>query len=193
MALKYESNSRPFPEICPKRITMKTTLLKYGPIALGIMLAFFLFSMVVGQNLDYGMQEILGYLSMLVALSVIYFAIRHYRDEVRGGELTFGAGLGLGMIISLLSGVGAAIADVIFTTVVEPDFMEKFTETELARLKDSLPPEEYEQASAELLEQMAAFGSPAILAALMFITVVMIGFVISLISAFLLKRPAVAG
>ena len=170
-----------------KQITMKATVLKYGLRALIIMFAFFLFAMLVAQSLPYSTQEVLGYAAMLSALSVIYFAIKHHRDEVMGGRITLGKGLTIGLIISAFAGVGSAIADLVYTTVIAPDFVETFKEAELERLRSSLPPAEYEQAAATLLEQIEWMGSPAVLALLMFVTVLILGFIISLISAFILR------
>lgn len=167
---------------------MKATILKYGLRALIIMFAFFLFAMLVAQQLPYSTQEILGYAAMISALSVVYFAIKHYRDEVMDGRVSLGKGLGIGLIISLFAGLGSAIADLVYTTIIAPDFVETFKEAELERLKASLPPEEYEQAAANLLEQIEIMGSPIMLALLMFVTVVIIGFIISLISAFILRQ-----
>lgn len=167
---------------------MKATITKYGLRALIIMFAFFLFSMLVAQQLPYSVQEILGYAAMISALSVVYFAIKHYRDEVMDGRVSLGKGLSIGLIISVFAGLGSAIADLVYTTIIAPDFVEKFTETELERLKSSLPPEEYEQAAADLMAQIDLMGSPIMLALLMFFTVVIIGFIISLISAFILRR-----
>lgn len=167
---------------------MKATVIKYGLRAFIIMFTFFLFAMVVAQQLPYSTQELLGYAAMISALSVIYFAIKHYRDEVSNGQVSLGKGIGIGLIISAFSGLGSAIADILYTTVIAPDFVETFKQAELDRLKAALPPEEYEQAAAKLLEQVELMGSPFILALLMFVTVVIIGFIISLISAFLLRR-----
>ena len=167
---------------------MRSTLLKYGLLALLLMLSLFLLSMVAFQNFSYSTQEALGYISMLVALSVIYFAVRHYRDGVNGGYITFGRGLLIGLIITQFAAVGSAIADLIFTTAVNPDFITEFRDAELERLRNTLSPEEFEKASAELLEQIAQLGSPVVLAVLMFATVVILGFIISLLSAFFLKK-----
>jgi len=166
---------------------MKSTILKYGSRAFATMLILFLLAFLIGKGKSYSVQETLGYLTIVISLSLVYFAIRHYRDEVNGGHLSFGQGLGLGMIISACAGLGSAIADAIYTTAIYPDFIEEYTQYELDKMKASLPPAEFETASAELLAQIEWMGTPAILALVMFATVILIGLIVSLISSLRLR------
>lgn len=169
---------------------MKSTVLKYGPRAFAAMLLLFLLAFVVGKGRSYSVQEVLGYLSITVALSVVYFAIRHFRDVANGGELSVLEGLGLGTIISACAGLGAGIADAIYTTFIYPDFIEEYTQYELGKMKETLSPADYETASADLLTQIEWMGTPIMLALVMFVTVLLIGFIVSLISSILLRRTA---
>ena len=167
---------------------MKATLLKYGPAAFISMLVLFALGLIVGQNLDYSTQEIVGYLTMILSLSLVYFAIRHYRDRENDGQLTFGRGMAIGMIISACAGVGIAIADAFHTTVINPNFITEFIDRELANLKANLPADEYDAAAAELMSQIDMMGSPFALAVLMFVTVLLIGVMVSLISSLVLRK-----
>lgn len=167
---------------------MKSTVITYGLRAFAAMFILFLLAFVLGKEQSFTVQEVLGYLSITVSLSLIFFAIRHYRDEVNAGELSLGRGLSLGLSISACAGLGAAIADAIYTTVINPNFIKEYTQHELDKMKAVLPPAEFETASAELVASMASMGSPTMLALIMFVTVVLIGFIVSLISSVILKR-----
>jgi len=167
---------------------MKATLLKYGPAAFLSMLILFGLGLLVGQQLDYSAQEIVGYLTMILSLSLVYFAIRHFRDRENNGQLSFGRGMAIGMIISACAGLGIAIADAFYTTVINPNFVTEFTDRELSRLKAELPAEEYDAAAAALMEQIDMMGSPLALAVLMFVTVLLLGLMISLISSLILRN-----
>lgn len=166
---------------------MKATLLKYGSAAFLSMLILFGLGLLVGQQLDYSTQEIVGYLTMILSLSLVYFAIRHFRDRENGGRLTFSRGMAIGVIISACAGVGIAIADAFYTTVINPNFVTEFTDRELSRLKAELPAEEYDAAAAALMEQIDMMGSPLALAVLMFVTVLLLGVMVSLISSLVLR------
>src|SRR6266571_4222100 len=49
--------------------------------------------------------EWIGYASMLIALSMVFFGIKSYRDNYAGGKITFWKGVQIGLLISLIAGV----------------------------------------------------------------------------------------
>src|SRR5215210_8579992 len=53
-------------------------------------------------NFDNGM--IWGYATMIIALSLVFFGVKSYRDN-NGGHITFLKGLQVGTLISLISAV----------------------------------------------------------------------------------------
>ena len=68
---------------------MKSTLTKYGMYGLLTGLFIFMLHLVFGiNNLDYSTNEILGYVSIFLSLSFVFFGIKHYRDHVNNGEIT---------------------------------------------------------------------------------------------------------
>jgi len=167
---------------------MKKTVLKYGSYGLLTGVVLFLLSILLTKNLDYSLQEILGYVTMAATLSFIFFGIKHYRDKVNNGVVNFGKALIIGLLISALVGVGVAIADYIYTTVINPDFAQDYLERTIAILEADYSGAELEAKIAELTQQMEDYGGSGFMAALMFITVVVIGFIISLISGLILQR-----
>ena len=92
------------------------------------------------------------------------------------------------MLIAILVGIGIGVADYIYTTVINPNFATDYLDKSLKTLQETLTPEAYEIKKAELTQQMQDYGSSSFMAFLMFATVVMIGVVISIISAFILQR-----
>ena len=83
---------------------MKKTVLTYGPIAgVIIVLLMALFIGLMSKEQDFQMGEILGYASMIVALSTIFVGIRKYRDDELGGMITFGKAFQVGLLITLVA------------------------------------------------------------------------------------------
>ena len=74
---------------------MKKIVLKYGTIASIIVVGIPAVSMVfTGSGRDsFDMGEVIGYSSMIVAMGLVYFAMRYFRDKENEGELTFGQGM----------------------------------------------------------------------------------------------------
>ena len=95
---------------------MKSTVIKYGLYGFLAGLIIFTLHLVLGiENLDYSTNEILGYVSIFLSLSFIFFGIKHYRDKVNNGVITMGKAIAIGLLISLLVGLGIAIADFCYT------------------------------------------------------------------------------
>ncbi len=155
-----------------KILFMKSTVIKYG--LYGFITAGILFTLglVFGKNLSYSAQEVIGYASIVICLLFVFFGIKHFRDNVNNGSVSFGKALSIGIMISVLAGLGVALVDAIYTTFINPDFFDQYAQRmeEMGR-------------SDEVIEM----GS-GLMAAVMFMTVVVIGFIISLISSLILHR-----
>mgnify|MGYP000633923925 CR=1 FL=1 len=91
---------------------MKNTVIKYGLYGLITGIILFLAAILLGKGLSYSTQEVLGYVSMVACLSFVFFGIKHYRDLVNNGILSIGKALVIGILISVLVGVGVAIAGI---------------------------------------------------------------------------------
>lgn len=152
---------------------MKQAVLKYG--LYGLLTGFVIFTvhLVVGINkFDYSTNEILGYASIFLSLSFIYFGIKHYRDHLNNGMISLGKAILIGVFISLLVGLGIAMADFIYTKFINPSF---FSDYETALI---------EQGRADEIFEMSSTTAALFMLAL----VTIIGFIISLISALILQR-----
>ncbi|WP_298237397.1 DUF4199 domain-containing protein [uncultured Algibacter sp.] len=167
---------------------MKNTIFKYGLYSLICGFLFFglPFLLGMGVNFDYG--ELIGYASMILSLLFVYFGIKHYRDKVNNGKVSLGKAIAIGMLISLFSAVGVALFDYIYTTQINPDFATEYMDYSIKKMEATLSPEELIIKKAELTQQMEEYGGSGFMAFLMFITVILIGFVISLISGLILQR-----
>lgn len=167
---------------------MKRTVLKFGFFGLITALILFSLALVFAKSLDYSTQEIIGYLTMAASLIFTYFGIKHYRDKENNGAISIGKALQIGLLISIFAGLGFGIVDYIYTTMINPDFAVEYQEHMLSSMREELPAEEFAIKSEELKQQMKDYGSPSFMAFIMFFSVVIIGFIISLISALILQR-----
>ncbi len=151
---------------------MKKTVLKFGSYGLIAGLIIILSALYFGQDLSYSSQEVLGYLSIIISLSFVFFGIKHFRDIENEGKVGFGKAITIGLLISLLTALGFAIADYIYTTAINPDFIEEYRAAMLEK--------GYEGDIPEITSGLGAF--------VMFMTVTLIGLIISLISALILQK-----
>ncbi len=167
---------------------MKNTIIKYGVLSVITASVLFFLALTLGKTFDYSTQEIIGYLTMVVSLSFVYFGIKHFRDNENNGVVSFGKALLIGVLISACAGIGFGFIDYIYTTQINPEFASEYLEKSLETMKATLSPEEFEIKKKELTVQMEQYGGSGFMACIMFVTVLIIGFIISLISAMFLQR-----
>ncbi|MEX0288779.1 MAG: DUF4199 domain-containing protein [Flavobacteriaceae bacterium] len=167
---------------------MKNTVLRYGIYGGVAICGLFLLSWFIGGELDYTTQEVIGYASMIVSLSFVYFGVRHFRDKENSGTINFKKALLVGVLISLITALAFGILDVIYVKFINPDFMTEYYDTLIAELRETLPPAEFEIERQKMESQREMFSNTFMSFLVMFLTVFVIGFIISLISALLLQR-----
>jgi len=170
---------------------MKNTILKYGVYAFITASVLFLGGFLLGKqlDLDFNTMAVFGYASMVLSLVFVYSGIKHFRDHVNDGKVTLGKAIVIGLLISLFSAIGFAIVDYIYTTSINPNFAVEYKDYTLAQLNEAnLSVEELKAKTAELEASMDMMGSSGFMAFIMFATVMIIGFIISLISGLILQR-----
>ncbi len=167
---------------------MKKTVIKFGLYGALTICILFLISWFLLSDLPFGTQEILGYVSMILSLGFVYLGIRHFRDKENEGRVSFKKALVIGILISLITALAFGILDVIYTEILNPDFMNEYYDATVENMRNSLPPDEFKVQLAEIEAQKQLFSSPIFSFALMASTVFVIGFIISLISALILQR-----
>lgn len=151
---------------------MKSTVLKYGIRGLVIGIVIFGLHLSLLNSFDYGTNEILGHISILLSLSVIYFGLKHYRDQVNDGELSLVKAIIIGVLISMLVGIGVGIVDFIYTKYINPEFFDDYAQM----LRD-------QGREDEVMEM-----SSGIMAAFMWAIVTVYGIIVSIVSGLILQR-----
>jgi putative flippase GtrA len=166
---------------------MKKTVLKFGLYGFCTAAVLFFLALVLGSELSYKAQEIIGYSSIVISLLFVFFGIKNYRDKENNGYISFGRALGVGMLITLFAALGFAIIDFVYTSYINPEFVESYMNHSIEKLQLEYSGEELANKTKEVKESfegMTSFG----LALFMFSTVILIGFIISLISSLVLNK-----
>ncbi len=86
---------------------MRKSYLKWGLIS-GAILIFLnlIFYALSGFEMDMSSTgEVFGYSAMIISLLLIFAGIRNYRDKKQNGKISFGKGLALGTMISVVAAV----------------------------------------------------------------------------------------
>lgn len=169
---------------------MKKLVLTYGIIG-GLVVASMLIitTTIYHQSGNIEGGAIYGYASMLLAFSLIFFGIKKYRDQNSEGKITFGTAFKMGFLITLIAPTIYVITWLIDYYYFMPDFMEKYAEQTITKLKN-------EGAAQEIIDtttrDMASFAemykNPFFNAMITFAEILPVGLIVTLISAAILKR-----
>ncbi|QKJ30481.1 DUF4199 domain-containing protein [Mucilaginibacter mali] len=174
---------------------MKTTIIRYGLYGAALQIVFFIiYWLILRVQItpeNYNTQEITGYLEILASLCFVYFGIRYYRDQVNGHIITFGKALGIGLLISLIPAIAFGLLDQLYTKMVDPHFLEKWTNIQVEQLRKSTPPAEFPAKVKALKAEIETYSNPFIGWLVMFLTVFFIGVIVSAVSALILKRKTI--
>lgn len=166
---------------------MKKTVIKFGLFGFITACASFLLSLLLGSDTGYGSKEVLGYSAIVLSLTFVFFGIKNFRDKENNGVISFGKALGIGMLITVFAALGFSIIDFIYTSYIDPDFMQNYLTHSIEQLQQKHSGEELQTKIAELkasYEGMTSFT----LALFMFCIVTLIGFIISLVSSLVLNK-----
>ena len=169
---------------------MLRTILKYGVIA-GVVVGgfeFLTFAAFSGMPpLKYGM--VIGYTTMLIALSAVFVGIKRHRDVDRGGVIGFWPAFAVGLGISFIAGIFYVVAWEAVQAMTHMDFASSYAK---AIIEDETAKGASAEALAKLTADMAAFkvqyAEPLFRLPMTFIEIFPVGVLVSLVSAGLLRN-----
>jgi hypothetical protein len=176
---------------------MKKTGLIFGVIG-GTLISAMMLALVmllVNGTMGFDGSELLGYGSMVLALSAIFFGIKSYRDNHLRGSIKFLKGLQVGLFITLVASLMYVATWEIFILTRPADaatFMAKYSECQLDKFKaGGATPEEIDLKTQEMAGFMKMYENPLIRMGMTMMEILPVGIVVTLISAAVLRRKQV--
>jgi len=166
---------------------MKKIIIRYGTYSALTLIVLFGLTFLFGKNLDFGASEKIGYASMFIGMIFVYLGIREYRETVGEGKISFWQAVKVGLLIVTIPSIAFGVLDVIYVTIINPDFVDNFYNYSLAEMKTNLSAAEYEVKAKEMESQREMFSNPFFQFVIMGLTVFLVGVVASFISSFVLK------
>jgi hypothetical protein len=169
---------------------MLRTILKYGVIAGLVVGGFELITFTAFSGmppLKYGM--LIGYTTMLIALSAVFVGIKRHRDVDRGGVIGFWPAFGIGLGASFIAGIIYVVAWEALQAMTHMDFATSYANAIIAS-------EKAKGASAEALAKLGAdmaafkvqYANPMFRLPMTFAEIFPVGVLVSLVSAGLLRN-----
>jgi hypothetical protein len=170
---------------------MKKIILVYGLIAGTIVGAMLLITMPLYESgtLKFENGQLLGYTTMVIALSLVFFGIKSFRDNYSGGTITFWGGLKIGLLITLVASLIYALSWEISYNTMKGDFLKLMNDKSMEKMKKQGASE---ASLAEAQKQMNDFAvmykNPVFRFTITMLEIAPVGLIISLLSAGLLRR-----
>ncbi|MBP6010865.1 MAG: DUF4199 domain-containing protein [Alphaproteobacteria bacterium] len=159
-----------------------------GLIVIGAMIAVIAAS---GGNPEMSDHSLfLGYLIMIVALSMIFFGIKRYRDHELGGVIKFLPALMMGVAISVVAGIIYVAVWEVYMAATNHSYINAFiTHAIEAEKAKGLTGAALDKMIAEMEAFKVQYANPLFRLPMTFLEIFPVGLVISLISAALLRLP----
>jgi hypothetical protein len=160
-----------------------------GAIAAGLM--WLLIAVQNGGLVDIEHGMTLGYATMIIALSLVFFGIKSYRDN-NGGRITFLKGLQVGILISLVCAVCYAGSWELYYRGSGQEFLQKYTAHYIDQMKKSGSSDaEVAKTEAEMANFAEMYENFFVRFGFTLMEILPVGIIVTLISALLLRRREV--
>lgn len=165
---------------------MRKIVWTFGIIAGLITVAMFIVNMPAdGEAMDFENGMLYGYVTMLIALSTIFFAAAQYRKKYTEGHLKFGKAFLIGLYISLIAAAIYTLGWEIYYTNFATDFVEQYVEFQREQLIESgLSADEVDSQMADQEQSMALYKENRFFRmGMTFLEIFPVGLLVSLIVA----------
>lgn len=163
---------------------MRKFILLYGlPIGLLIISMFWIGN--PDGEIDMENGELIGYTTMIVALSSIFFAVRQYRDQKLGGKIKFLPAFLLGLYITLVAGLVYVIGWEIYYGQYGGQFTEMYADMQRTQLTEAgLDEATIEAKISESADMMELYNNNTLVRmGITYMEILPVGLVVSLIVA----------
>lgn len=169
---------------------MLQKILFYGALA-GLIVGIPMFGLALAMEghppLAYGM--IIGYLTMLIALSTVFVAIKRHRDAELGGLIGFWPAFGLGLGISFVASVMYVLAWEAVQAVTHMDFATSYAQVLIEEQRArGVSAAALAKTIAEMEQFKVDYANPLFRLPMTFTEIFPIGVLVSLVSAALLRN-----
>lgn len=165
--------------------------LVYGGIA-GAIIICVISAGLVFELPDHLRSEWFGYLVMLAGLSLIFVAVKRYRDVERGGIIRFLPALGLGLGVALVAAILYVLGWEAVLAGSGRDFIAEYSAGIVQSMQaDGAPAAAIQAKQAELAQIGEAYKNPLFRMPITFLEIAPVGLIVAFVSAAILRDPRV--
>ncbi|WP_428658290.1 DUF4199 domain-containing protein [Runella sp.] len=160
--------------------TTARTALKFGLIAGVAYIIFTTILYVSGQAAN----SSLAWISVIIPITTMVLAMKEFRTS-NGGFLSYGQGLGIGTLMSAISGFISATYSYIYNEFIDPTLRQQI----LDKVREDLENRGMDDAQIEQAVEMSQkFSTPGLTFVFGILGAIVIGFIIALIISAIMKK-----
>jgi Protein of unknown function (DUF4199) len=172
-----------------KKIVLINGIIAGALVSLMLLITQYIFR-ANGTTLDYGM--LIGFSTMIISLSLIFVAIKTYRDRHQNGIITFGKAFQIGILIAVIASLMYATTWEIYFNTAGADFVEWYSKAQMDKLAQEGASETAQAEMKASLDSMATmYQNPLMRFSMTLMEIFPVGLIITLISAGLLRKKEV--
>jgi hypothetical protein len=169
---------------------MKKTVIKFGLMA-GLIASVWMLGSIAWchETGTYEGNMMLGFASMIIAFSLMFPAVKGYRDKQNNGIISFGKAFKMALLIALIGSSVYVVAWLIDYYFFIPDFMERFAHQLTIKAQNS------GKSAAEIAAKLKEIDSmkkiyDSIWGVILYtyLEILPVGIIVALITALVLKR-----
>jgi hypothetical protein len=160
--------------------SVKAVAIRYGLLT-GFVTVIYSFILYVAEQSE---NKALSFVSALILIAGIYLAHKHFKKE-NDGYMTYGQGLSLGALLSIIVGLLSGIFTYIYLKFIDSTYLERIREMQIVALeKQNRSDEEIEQA----MSIMDMLMKPEMMVVWAVVGTLLLGFLLSLVIAAITKH-----
>ncbi|RNC84746.1 MAG: DUF4199 domain-containing protein [Balneola sp.] len=171
---------------------MRKIILVYGSIVGAVIIGSMtlgIYAARAGADSFFASQT-LGFSIMAIGFSMIFVAIKKYRDETLGGVIKFNTAFKIGLGISLIASIVYVIVWEINLYVTDYSFIEDYPKSIIEKsIQSGATDEEIEALTEQMTNSMENYKNPVFRLPITFSEIFPVGLIISLVGAFLFRNP----
>ena len=167
---------------------MKKVVLTFGLIS-GAVIAGLMWLMLALMKAGFSSHSLLmGYATMVIALSLVFFGIKSFRDN-NGGKITFFKGLQIGILISLISALCYGISWEAYYRTSGSEFMQQYSTQYIEQMRaNGSTEDEVAKAQKEMDRMGEMYKNFSFRFGLTLMEILPVGVIVTIISAGLLRK-----
>ncbi|MGY2131857.1 DUF4199 domain-containing protein [Hymenobacter sp. HD11105] len=168
-------------ESTPTPVSTTSVAVRYGLLTgvVSVIYAFILLAANLEQN------TALSLLSLIILIGGIFLAHKNYKDS-NGGFMSYGQGLGIGTLVSLIAGLLGSIFRYVYMSFIDPSAAQRAIDQARAKLEEAGTMSDAQIDQAIQMSQRFSSGPMGVVFGI--IMSVIVGFLLSLIIAAITKH-----